>query len=145
MSIITYGMLWQWISSGSQGIAMLRQRYTSFILDEFAPASSGNAYENILPPDIAEMALILGQLVAQEEGDQKRLVVTSAGLRQEHVEQLFGEQAGFVAVHARRYSLHRYIVAPRAENELLDLCAEMIITAVMNQTGHVIAFLPSMY
>ena len=65
-----------------------------FMLDEFARVPPSEVDDGLLQPQLQECASTLSKFV-QRSGDTKRLVVTSAALREEQVKQCFGQAAGF--------------------------------------------------
>ena len=93
LSVITYGILWRWLT----GIETDRdrspiRRYAGIFLDEFAD----------LKPKQEEMAHILGGMLRTKELPiETRLVLASSALRLEEVEQLFGANCGFVLITSR--------------------------------------------
>ena len=123
MSIVTYGMLWKWLTSDSADTEWLLGRYKCFLLDEFAklPAQHGSAQE--VQPKMEEIASVLAKVVQLAGADDYRLVVTSGALRQAHVEQIFGESAGFLSITARRFGYQRFVAAPMDISHALQVCA----------------------
>jgi len=81
------------------------------MLDEFARVPPSEFDDGLLHPQLEECASILSKFV-QRSGDTKRLVVTSAALREEQVKQCFGQAAGFLSVAKRRFALHSSMTAP---------------------------------
>ena len=144
LSVVTYGMLWKWITGGSTDCTWLLRRYKCFLLDEFAKVSPQHGEAEILQPHIQEIASVLSKLVHEEGGGGKRLVVTSAASRQEYVEECFGNTGGFLPIESRRFGLQRCVAAPMLFPDVLPLCAELILCALHRGEGNVIAFLPGM-
>ena len=111
LSIVTYGMLWRWLTCEAGGYKWLLRRYKGFLLDEFARIPPSEMDDGVLQPQVEECASILSKLVEWSD-NTARLLVTSAALRKEHVQQCFGKAAGFLAITAKRFSLQRIAAAP---------------------------------
>ena len=128
LSIVTYGMLWKWLTSEAEDYKWMLRRYKCFLLDEFARVQPSETDDGLLQPQIEECASILTKIV-KWSGDRKRLVVTSAALQEKHLKQCFGEAAGFLAVATRRFSLYRFVAAPTELKHLLESCAQLVETS----------------
>jgi HrpA-like RNA helicase len=97
----------------------------------------------LLRPQIEECASILSKFV-QRSGNTKRLLVTSAALTETSVKQCFGQASGFLAITTRRFALHRCVDAPLDKPKLLNVCAQLVVTALSRRDGNVINFLPGL-
>ena len=60
--IVTHGMLWKWITSGSEGQQRLAQRYSVVIIDEYAKVPVKRGGTELLQPHVEEMARVACQL-----------------------------------------------------------------------------------
>ena len=143
LSVITYGILWEWLTSknnhegqaaADEGMNRFFQKYSGIILDEFAD----------LDPKENESSSIIKKMIQLPEWKEKRLIVTSAALKKEQVDARFGSDSGFVSVPQRSHTLQRCVVAPMEQKNLLVMAAHLARMAISRSTGNVIVFLPGM-
>ena len=85
VTIVTYGILWQWISGDENTRENMFLRYNCFVLDEFATGPPSKHCTRRLPPDVEEIASVLSCLVGRKSWRYARLIVTSAALDPNHV------------------------------------------------------------
>ena len=52
ISVVTYGMLWKWLTEKDGGYEKLAGRYKGFLLDEFAKAAPEPGDTDIMPPPL---------------------------------------------------------------------------------------------
>jgi len=50
LSVVTYGMLWKWLTGETAGCDRLLGRYKGFLLDEFAKVAPQPGDTEIMPP-----------------------------------------------------------------------------------------------
>ena len=50
LSVVTYGMLWRWLTGDTSGCDRLVRRYKGFLLDEFAKVVTQPGDTEIMPP-----------------------------------------------------------------------------------------------
>ena len=81
-----------------------------------------------MPPEIDEIAQILYKIVERDR--RRRLVITSAALREEDVHACFGPTAGYLSTYIRRWGLEREVVALIELSEVSPMCAELILAAL---------------
>ena len=103
ISVITYGVLWRWMTdfNGSKNHPL--KRYGAFFLDEFSD----------LQP-VYEMAVrSLGQLIRKEQlWPGVKIAAAGYGISPEYVDNLLGKHY-FVTIPGRHHTLERCLVAPR--------------------------------
>ena len=68
LSIETHGMLWKWITSGTEGHQRIAQRYSVVIIDGFAKVPVGRGGTELLQPHAEEMARVAWQLEESDNG-----------------------------------------------------------------------------
>ena len=75
--IATHGMLWKWITSGSEGQQRLAQRFSVVIIDEYAKVPVGRGGTELLQPTDEEMAWVVwkqARLTDSRDAWRQRLV-----------------------------------------------------------------------
>ena len=110
ISVVTYGMLWKWLTSDSADYDRLLKRYKGFLLDEFAIVPPCDKKGGMQVPQQVECAHIISRLALWNPGTT-RLIVTSAALQKEHVLRCFGQEAGILATTVRRFTMQRMVAA----------------------------------
>ena len=75
ISVVTYGMLWKWLTSDSADYNRLLKRYKGFLLDEFAIVPPSDKNGGMQVPQQVECAHIISKLVLWNPGTT-RLIVT---------------------------------------------------------------------
>ena len=68
LSIVTYGMLWKWLTSKAEDYEWLLRRHKGFLLDEFVRVPPSEIDDGLVQPQMEECASILTKLV-QWSGD----------------------------------------------------------------------------
>jgi len=138
VSIITYGILWKWISNVAEGSLSPIYRYGSFFLDEFAD----------LGPKEEMAARTLGSLLQGGRlWSEVRIAVAGFGVSSAYVESLLGQHS-FLKVDGRFHDMYRCIVACNdGQGDVLELAACLAAAALSRpglRSGAVIVFLPGM-
>ena len=94
-------------------------------------------------PQMAEIARILAAAVKRQAGCY-RLMVTAASLEEAFVRSDLDSHAGFLTVPYRRYEVERAVVAPKLFDDILPVCADLVLAAVREGGGNILVFLPGM-
>ena len=142
--VVTYGMMWHWlVKGGMQAQERLYRENCCFLLDEFSGQAPGGD-PNKLQADwqMTEVARLLARFV-RENSETHRLMVAGAALDVNFLKTLFPD-ASYLAFNERMFPLRRVIVAPRKMDEILSLCAQLIIITLQKDFGNILVFLPGM-
>ena len=132
ITVTTYGLLFKWLTSG-EDLTWVPGRYHGFILDEFVD----------LTPKEEEASRILGNMVQRSDNNYQRChIVMSSSLSMKEVISRFGQDITFTQIDKRQFTLHRCIVAPKEETNLLMVGVHLVRMAVERRAGDVILFLP---
>ena len=146
ITVVTYGILFQWISGNEDTREKMLRRYNCFLLDEFATEASSKYCPGRLPPDMEQIATVLSHVVSRPNWTHSRLVVASAALNQNQVRKtLMTSNVKFLEAEDRRFDVGRKIAAPVSFDNMIPLIVERVVQALKINDGNILVFLPGLH